>query len=137
MQKRREGRAYAGLWEFPGGKIEAGETPEDALLREIEEELGIALARDALDPVSFACDPQADPALRQPHLILLYACRQWLGDPAALDAQSIGWFDCRQWLGDPAGLDAQSIGWFDPAAIADLPMPPLDVPLAAALRRHI
>lgn len=117
MQRRRKGRAFAGLWEFPGGKIESGESPEAALLREIDEELGIRLARDALEPLAFASDPQPDPDLRQPHLILLYICRDWQGEPAALDADSI----C----------------WFEPGDVQSLPMPPLDVPLAAALLRYI
>lgn len=113
MQRRRENRDFGGLWEFPGGKIEAGESPESALLREISEELGIALDPAALEPLAFSSDPRLPPAPRQPHVILLYTCHSWTGEPHCLDAAEIGWFALPDLLG--------------------LPMPPLDVPLAKAL----
>lgn len=117
MQKRREDRAHGGLWEFPGGKIEPGESPEGAAVREIAEELGIEIAAEALEPVSFASDPAQPPAPRAPHVILLYRCRAWAGEPAA--------------------LDADEIAWVAPERLPDLAMPPLDVPLAAALKKSI
>jgi 8-oxo-dGTP diphosphatase len=115
LQRRREDREFGGLWEFPGGKIEAGESPESALLREVAEELGIALDPVALAPLSFASDPRLPPVPRQPHVILLYTCRSWTGEPRC--------------------LDASALGWFAPAELRQLPMPPLDVPLAEALLR--
>ncbi|MDE2405456.1 MAG: (deoxy)nucleoside triphosphate pyrophosphohydrolase [Sphingomonadales bacterium] len=117
LQKRRAGSVHGGLWEFPGGKIEPGESAEAAVIREISEELGVELAVDALEPVSFASDPVLPPAPRAPHVILLYACRHWRGEPRC--------------------LDGEAIAWFAPDAIAGLAMPPLDVPLAAALKKWI
>lgn len=113
MQRRRLDSAHGGLWEFPGGKVEAGESPESALLREIDEELAIALDPAALEPLSFASDPALPPAPRAPHVILLYTCRRWQGEP-----------QCR------AG---EEIAWFASADLAMLAMPPLDYPLARAL----
>ena len=113
LQQRRHGARHGGLWEFPGGKVEPGETPEAALLREIAEELDVALID--FTALAFASDPERDPARRDPHLLLLYLCRQWRGVPRCL-----------------AG---ETIAWVSPEGMADLPMPPLDVPLARALRR--
>ena len=115
MQRRRLESAHGGLWEFPGGKIEPGESPESALLREIEEELAIALDPETIAPLTFSSDPALPPAPRAPHVILLYTCRFWRGEPQAR-----------------AG---EAIAWFDPAAIPALDMPPLDYPLARALLR--
>lgn len=117
MQRRKASRAFGGLWEFPGGKVEPGESPESALLREIAEELGITLDVQALQPLTFASDPALPPAPRQPHVILLYTCRRWRGEPSCLDAESIAWFAQEEIMG--------------------LPMPPLDVPLAEALLKAI
>lgn len=107
MQRRRLGAEHGGLWEFPGGKVEAGETPGESLCREIAEELGLDLDPTSLMPLTFAATPQL------PYVILLYTCRQWRGDPLC--------------------LDGEEIAWFEPQAVLALDMPPLDVPLARAL----
>jgi 8-oxo-dGTP diphosphatase len=111
LQQRPFGKAHGGLWEFPGGKVDAGETLESALIREIEEELGITLAVDTLIPLTFAA------VAGEPFVILLYTCRRWNGEPQCLEGEAIGWFDA-------AGLE-------------NLPMPPLDIPLARAIKPMI
>jgi 8-oxo-dGTP diphosphatase len=109
LQQRPEGRAMAGLWEFPGGKVEEGELPEAALGRELEEELGIAVAAPDLAPACFA-----SAALGERHLVLLlYLCRIWRGEPRPLHAEALKWLR-------PAEMDPDE-------------MPPADRPLIALL----
>jgi 8-oxo-dGTP diphosphatase len=111
LQQRPAGKAMAGLWEFPGGKVEVGERPEQALVRELGEELGIAVEEAALVPAAFASAPLGDRHL----LLLLYLCRGWKGEPQA--------------------LDAAALRWATPAEMRGLAMPPADVPLVVALER--
>ena len=111
VQRRPAGKPHGGLWEFPGGKIEPGETPEAALVRELEEELGIIVEPAECVPVGFATAPLAGRHL----LLLLYAVRRWKGEPR------------------PAAADA--IGWHRPGELHALAMPPADAPLVAALAR--
>jgi 8-oxo-dGTP diphosphatase len=113
MQRRRLGSEHGGLWEFPGGKVEAGESPEIAALREIEEELGVQLDPAGLAPLAFAADSRPPEPPRKSYVILLYTCRTWHGD-----------LECR---------DGEELRWFAPAALAGLEMPPLDYPLAKAV----
>jgi len=87
LQKRAPDREMEGLWEFPGGKVESGELPEAALVRELREELGIETEAAALVPACFASAP-----LRGRHMILLlYLCRTWQGEPQPLDASALAW----------------------------------------------
>jgi 8-oxo-dGTP diphosphatase len=111
MHRRPLGKAHGGLWEFPGGKVEQGEHPVIALVREIWEELAIGLDPSHLEPVGFAQTPLKDDEPRI--VILLYACMAWTGDP---DPQEGG-----------------EIGWFDRAEVDALDKPPLDVALARQL----
>jgi 8-oxo-dGTP diphosphatase len=109
IAQRPEGKALAGLWEFPGGKLEAGETPEQALIRELEEELGISTKSACLAPVSFASYSYESFHLLMP----LYVCRKWQGTPVA--------------------REHAALKWVRPQALRDYPMPPADEPLIAAL----
>jgi len=108
VAQRPGGKQHAGLWEFPGGKVEVGEGPRGALVRELREELGIAVEPLALDPIAFS------ESTGKRHLVLLL-------------------YRCRSWEGEPRALDAAATRWIAPDALADLPMPPADYPLAAAL----
>ena len=109
LQQRAPGRAMAGLWEFPGGKVEPGELPEAALSRELEEELGIGIAPEDLVPACFA-----SAAVTGRHMLLLL----YLG---------------RRWRGEPAPLDASALAWLKPAEMDPKAMPPADAPLIPLL----
>jgi 8-oxo-dGTP diphosphatase len=109
LQKRPAGREMAGLWEFPGGKLEDGERPEAALVRELNEELGIEVDPSGLCPACFA-----SASLAKKHLLLcLYVCSAWLGELKAREGQELGWFTIE--------------------AMRALPMPPADEPLIELL----
>ncbi|MCP1336146.1 8-oxo-dGTP diphosphatase MutT [Futiania mangrovi] len=110
IAQRPEGKTMAGLWEFPGGKVEEGETPETALIRELAEELGIDVAESCLAPLTFASHRYEDFHLLMP----LYVCRRWSGTVEA--------------------REGQKLAWVRPVRLGDYPMPPADVPLVAHLR---
>jgi 8-oxo-dGTP diphosphatase len=110
IARRPEGKRMAGLWEFPGGKVGDGETPEAALVRELEEELGIDTRESCLAPIAFASHRYDDFHLLMP----LYACRVWKGTPSP--------------------REGQTLAWVRPARLSDYPMPPADAPLVALLR---
>jgi len=105
IAQRPEGKAMAGLWEFPGGKIEPGERPEDALIRELSEELGIEVKAPCLAPLTFASHAYDDFHMLMP----LYVCRKWQGFVGA--------------------KEGQALKWVPPKALRDYPMPPADAPL--------
>lgn len=112
LQKRSPGRRMAGLWEFPGGKVEEGERPEAALTRELREELGIEVNPEDLVPTAFA---SADsPERPGGHMLLLL-------------------YFCRRWAGTPHPHDAVALEWVRPTDMHALPMPPADEPLVAVL----
>ncbi len=110
LQQRPEGTHMAGLWELPGGKVADGESPEAALIRELNEELGIDVTRSCLAPLTFASHRYDDFQLLMP----VYACRVWKGEPQA--------------------REAQALKWVRPVKMSELPMPPADIPLIALLR---
>lgn len=87
IAKRPEGKTYADYWEFPGGKIESGETPEAALCREMQEELGIVIALDDLVPLTFVSHAYTEKHI----LLLMYIIREWQGDVKMLEHQAIAW----------------------------------------------
>jgi 8-oxo-dGTP diphosphatase len=110
LAQRPPGKSLAGLWEFPGGKVEQGESPEAALIRELHEELGIDTWESCLAPLSFASH-----AYDNFHLLMpLFACRRWQGIP------------------EPR--EGQALAWVRPAAMRDYPMPAADLPLIPILR---
>jgi 8-oxo-dGTP diphosphatase len=110
LARRPPGKAMAGLWEFPGGKVAAGENPEAALIRELKEELGIDTSASCLAPFTFASHRYEDFHLLMP----LYVCRRWQGIARA--------------------REGQELAWVRPVRLADYPMPPADRPLVAMLR---
>jgi 8-oxo-dGTP diphosphatase len=109
IARRPPGRPMAGLWEFPGGKVEAGETPEATLIRELKEELGIIVNEACLAPLTFASHSYADFHLMMP----LYVCRRWEGTVRA--------------------QEEQELAWVRPNRLKEYPMPPADVPLISHL----
>jgi 8-oxo-dGTP diphosphatase len=110
LTQRPPGKKLAGMWEFPGGKVEQDETPEAALLRELREELGLDISAACLAPIAFASHAYEDFHLLMP----LYVCRRWQGQPV--------------------GREGQAMKWVRPLGMRELPMPPADVPLVAMLR---
>ena len=110
LAQRPEGKSMAGLWEFPGGKVEPDETPEAALIRELQEELGIGTWESCLAPLTFASH-----AYERFHLLMPL-------------------FVCRKWEGTPHPREGQTLAWADPKRLRDYPMPPADLPLIPVLR---
>jgi 8-oxo-dGTP diphosphatase len=110
LAQRPQGKSLAGLWEFPGGKVDPGERPEQALIRELHEELGIEVKDACLAPLTFASHAYDDFHLLMP----LYVCRRWKGTPEAREGQTLAWV------------------W--PSRLAEFPMPPADRPLIAMLQ---
>jgi 8-oxo-dGTP diphosphatase len=111
LAQRPHGKSLAGLWEFPGGKIEAGERPEAALVRELHEELGIEVATKDLSPIAFASHAYEDFHLLMP----VWATRNWRGTPQSKEGQALAWADVE--------------------ALDIYPMPPADIPLIDTLKR--
>lgn len=109
IAQRPEGKQMAGLWEFPGGKVEAGETPEVALIRELGEELGVETQTACLAPLTFASHSYDGFHLLMP----LYVCRKWSGTPRA--------------------IEHQALKWVRPHSLRDYDMPAADLPLIAPL----
>lgn len=109
LAQRPEGKSLAGMWEFPGGKVESGETPEACIQREIKEELGVTLCENCFAPLTFVSHQYEDFHL----LMLLYVARRWEGIPQS--------------------LEGQALAWKRPSEMPALPMPPADIPLVAAL----
>ena len=110
MAQRPEGKAMAGLWEFPGGKVEANESPEETVVRELREELGIDITESCLAPFTFASHYYDEFHLFMP----LYLCRVWKGQPQ--------------------GMEGQNLKWLYPHKLSELEMPGADIPLVAMLR---
>ena len=113
LAQRPQHKQLGGLWEFPGGKLEAGEAPEDALIRELKEELDVTVASDALDPYAFASHAYADFHLLMP----LYLVSRWQGEPKP--------------------HDAQALAWVRPRDLRDYAMPPADVVLVDRLTERL
>ncbi|MDJ0628449.1 MAG: 8-oxo-dGTP diphosphatase MutT [Rhodobacter sp.] len=110
LAQRPEGKSMAGLWEFPGGKVETGETPEHALIRELHEEIGIDTWESCLAPLTFASHSYDDFHLLMP----LFACRKWQGIPHSKEDQALKWVAAKD--------------------LRHYPMPPADIPLIPILR---
>ncbi len=110
LAQRPEGKSMAGLWEFPGGKVKDGETPEFALVREIEEELGIETREGCYSPIAFASHSYEDFHLLMP----LFVCRAWKGEVTA--------------------IEHQALQWVKPQDMGDYPMPEADIPLVSQIR---